>query len=172
MCNPSCSWGAMVELSWAESIISWSLRSGVIFDFSTTGGTKVGPFFCCQFTALSMLCSSSLLSASSCLRIPVFPWLPSQNLCVSFLLFLSKQLLLKDLRPQVSCQCLALGFLHPSADPPSLPILPGCRWICHLESPPCHLSPLKPSSSPTLLTSHHICRCFLPTPALINVPLP
>lgn len=145
-CNPSCSWGAMVGLSWAESIISWSLRSGVIFHFSTTGGTKVGPFFCCQFTALSMLCSSCLLSASSCLRISVFPRLPSQNLCVSFLLFPSKQLFLKDPRPQVSCQCLALGFLCPSADPPSLPILAdaGAPVLWKASLPP---FPLKPCSS-------------------------
>ena len=50
---------------------------------------------------------------------------------------------------------------------------PGCRWIAHLESPPLHPFPTR-----TLLflqdslTFQHTLRCFLPTPALVSVPLP
>lgn len=131
-----------------------------------------------QFTTLSELWSSSP-SVSS--QLSPDPTVPSQGclahgcqMKISVSLSAcsqSKQLLLKDLWPPVSCQCMAFRFLHSPAWPT---LIANTAWM-QVDS-----SFGKPSPPPSPIKRllflqdsliYHFLRCFLLTPALITFPL-
>lgn len=153
MCNPSCSWSAMSGLSLG------CIHHQPVSDFGITGALKWDGFSiassllwasfgllpCCQHPAVSW--SQRFLSSLPCpgcqINISVYLLSCSQ----------SKQLLSDDLWPQVSCQCMALGFLHLSADPPTFQCSLDAEELLIWKAPPTSSFPHQnPTLPPRLLS--------------------